>query len=579
MPNPEDITDLTTTINMALALMAKAFKLNYSTPTNNNQRISSNPRNRQIAQPSMNMGQDKQMQMNVRNQVIQNTVQNPRIQNVVNQNGLIVVPSNANQNPNGNRNLVEARAEGNATGYNGNQIRCYNYRGLGHFARNCTVKPKRSDAAYLQTQLLIAQKEEAGIQLQAKKFDLMVTTADLDEIEEVDANCIFMANLQQASASGTQTDKAPLYDSNGSAEVHNYEDCYDNEILNMFTQEEQYTELLEPISEPHQVPHNDNNVISENYMQQPMPNPKDIIDPISTMNMALALMAKAFNLNYSTPTNNNQRISSNPKNRVQNIRNQNRLIGVQRNGNQNQNGNGNLVAARAEGNAAGQNGNQIRCYNCRGVGHYAMNCTEQCEGNNSFSTFLQSGLNLWVGSAGSTSCTKMIQTKLVTKAINHPSYGKSIPQQVLHNHISDGTTEYDSFHNPKLFASARFSFFIAMVFVIKPDISFLHVFGALCYPKNDRKDIGKLGAKGDIGFFICYSADSCAFRLYNRRTKKIMETINVTIDEHSIMDFEHRSSKPGLQSMNYGQISSGLDLTYAPSTITTQQPTEEAIRT
>nr|GEV33171.1 retrovirus-related Pol polyprotein from transposon TNT 1-94 [Tanacetum cinerariifolium] len=48
----------------------------------------------------------------------------------------------------------------------------------------------------------------------------------------------------------------------------------------------------------------------------------------------------------------------------------------------------------------------------------------------------------------------------------------------------------------------------------------------LCYPKNDREDIGKLGAKGDIGFFIGYSADSCAYRIYNRRTKKIMETMN-----------------------------------------------------
>nr|GFC33156.1 retrovirus-related Pol polyprotein from transposon TNT 1-94 [Tanacetum cinerariifolium] len=36
----------------------------------------------------------------------------------------------------------------------------------------------------------------------------------------------------------------------------------------------------------------------------------------------------------------------------------------------------------------------------------------------------------------------------------------------------------------------------------KPDISFLHVFGALCYPKNDREYIGKLGAKGDIGFSL-----------------------------------------------------------------------------
>nr|GEW68575.1 hypothetical protein [Tanacetum cinerariifolium] len=49
------------------------------------------------------------------------------------------------------------------------------------------------------------------------------------------------ANLQQALTSGTQTDKASVYDSDGSVEVHNYENCYDNEIFNMFTQEEQYT--------------------------------------------------------------------------------------------------------------------------------------------------------------------------------------------------------------------------------------------------------------------------------------------------------------------------------------------------
>nr|GEV00473.1 hypothetical protein [Tanacetum cinerariifolium] len=108
----------------------------------------------------------------------------------------------------------------------------------------------------------------------------------------------------------------------------------------------------------------------------------------------------------------------------------------------------------------------------------------------------------------------------------------------------------------------------------KLDISFLHVFGALCYPKNDCEDIGKLGAKGDIGFFIGYSANSCAYRVFNRRTKKIIETMNVTFDKLLIMAFEQRSLKPRLQSMTSGQTSSGLDLTYAPSTITTQQPTE-----
>nr|GEW53134.1 hypothetical protein [Tanacetum cinerariifolium] len=173
------------------------------------------------------------------NQVIQNVVQNPRVQNVGNPNGLIGVQGNRNQNQIMNGNLVAARAKGNTAGQNGNKIRCYNCRGVGPYARNCTVRPRGRDAAYLQTQLLMAQKEEAGIQLQAEEYDLMDAAADLDEIVEVNANCILMANLQQASTSSTQTDNAPVYNTDGLAEVH---------------QEEQYTELLEPIPESHQVP-------------------------------------------------------------------------------------------------------------------------------------------------------------------------------------------------------------------------------------------------------------------------------------------------------------------------------------
>nr|GEV41354.1 hypothetical protein [Tanacetum cinerariifolium] len=109
---------------------------------------------------------------------------------------------------------------------------------------------------------------------------------------------------------------------------------------------------------------------------------------------------------------------------------------------------------------------------------------------------------------------------------------------------------------------------------IKPDISYLHVFGDLCYPKNDREDIGKLGAKGDIGFFIGYSADFVAYRVYNQRINKIMETMNVTFDELSAMTLEQNSSRPDLQSMTSGKISSELELTYAPSTITPQRPSE-----
>ncbi|GKB04350.1 integrase, catalytic region, zinc finger, CCHC-type containing protein, partial [Tanacetum coccineum] len=59
--------------------------------------------------------------------------------------------------------------------------------------------------------------------------------------------------------------------------------------------------------------------------------------------------------------------------------------------------------------------------------------------------------------------------------------------------------------------------------------------------------------------------------------KKIIETMNVTFDELSATAFEQSSLKPELQRMTSGQISSGLDLTYAPSTITTQQPTEREL--
>ncbi|GKC24284.1 uncharacterized mitochondrial protein-like protein [Tanacetum coccineum] len=155
---------------------------------------------------------------------VQNVVQNLGVQNVGNQNGLIVVPgiapliANQNANYNGNGNVVVAQAEGNANRNNGNQIRCYNYKGIGHLARNCTVRPKRRDYAYLQTHLLIAQKEEAGIQLQAEEFDLMAAAGDIDEIKDVNANCVLMANLQQASTSGIQIGKAPVYDSDGTSE-------------------------------------------------------------------------------------------------------------------------------------------------------------------------------------------------------------------------------------------------------------------------------------------------------------------------------------------------------------------------
>ncbi|GJT71629.1 putative ribonuclease H-like domain-containing protein [Tanacetum coccineum] len=153
--------------------------------------------------------------------------------------------------------------------------------------------------------------------------------------------------------------------------------------------------------------------------------------------------------------------------------------------------------------------------------------------------------------------------------ISHQASSVRTPQQNGAEAIATGAHSNRSFIHRR-FDKTPYEFINGR----KPDISFLHVFGALCYPKNDHEDIGKLDAKGDICFFIGYSANSCSYRVYNRSTKKIMETINGTFDELSAMAFEQNSLKPRLQSMTSGQISSRLDLPYALSTITTQTPTE-----
>ncbi|GJT15809.1 integrase, catalytic region, zinc finger, CCHC-type containing protein [Tanacetum coccineum] len=80
----------------------------------------------------------------------------------------------------------------------------------------------------------------------------------------------------------------------------------------------------------------------------------------------------------------------------------------------------------------------------------------------------------------------------------------------------------------------------------KPDLTYFQVFGALCYLTNDGEDLGKLKPKADIGIFIGYAPTKKAYRIYNKRTRLIMETIHVEIDELIAMAFDQFSSGPEL---------------------------------
>nr|GEV56276.1 hypothetical protein [Tanacetum cinerariifolium] len=90
------------------------------------------------------------------------------------------------------------------------------------------------------------------------------------------------------------------------------------------------------------------------------------------------------------------------------------------------------------------------------------------------------------------------------------------------------------------------------------NLSYFHVFGALCNPINDSGNLEKLQLKADIGIFIGYAPTKKAFRIYNRHTRQIIETIHVVFDELTAMASEQSSSGPALHKMTPATISSGL---------------------
>ncbi|GKE43037.1 putative ribonuclease H-like domain-containing protein [Tanacetum coccineum] len=92
----------------------------------------------------------------------------------------------------------------------------------------------------------------------------------------------------------------------------------------------------------------------------------------------------------------------------------------------------------------------------------------------------------------------------------------------------------------------------------KPYLSYLHVFGTLCYPANDGEDLGKLKLKVDIGIFVGYAPAKKAFRIYNKRTRLIIENIHVDFDELSAMASKQFSSGPEPKLLTPGTICSGL---------------------
>nr|GFB82564.1 retrovirus-related Pol polyprotein from transposon TNT 1-94 [Tanacetum cinerariifolium] len=94
--------------------------------------------------------------------------------------------------------------------------------------------------------------------------------------------------------------------------------------------------------------------------------------------------------------------------------------------------------------------------------------------------------------------------------------------------------------------------------VRKPSVKFFHIFGSVCYIVRDGENLDKMKEKGDECIFVGYSTQSRAYRVFNKRTRVIMESIHVNFDELPQMASTHNSSDPApsCQTIASVQISS-----------------------
>ena len=67
----------------------------------------------------------------------------------------------------------------------------------------------------------------------------------------------------------------------------------------------------------------------------------------------------------------------------------------------------------------------------------------------------------------------------------------------------------------------------------KSNVKYFRIFGSTCFNLKDRENVGKFDSRSDEGILLGYFSTSKAYQAYNKRTMKVMETVNVVIDESS----------------------------------------------
>ena len=78
----------------------------------------------------------------------------------------------------------------------------------------------------------------------------------------------------------------------------------------------------------------------------------------------------------------------------------------------------------------------------------------------------------------------------------------------------------------------------------KPVVKYFRIFGSDCYILRDRENLEKFDAKSDKGYFLGYSSTSKAYKVYNLRTKTVMESSNVVINDEVCSEAHLNNTAP-----------------------------------
>jgi hypothetical protein len=86
-------------------------------------------------------------------------------------------------------------------------------------------------------------------------------------------------------------------------------------------------------------------------------------------------------------------------------------------------------------------------------------------------------------------------------------------------------------------------------------IKHFKVFGSKCYIKNNDENLGKYDDRADEGIFLGYAADSKGYRCYNKRLHRMVDYIDVKVDEEFHGNTSHRDDEEsGLDDADEEQV-------------------------